>query len=75
MRTTVNLVDAALEAAKAYANARAIKLGQAISELIVRGSAGNIPLRDVNGLWVFDLPKNTAKITAARVKQLLDESH
>jgi hypothetical protein len=75
MRTTINLDDAALESAIAYANAGAIKLGQAISELIVRGSAGNIPLRDVNGFWVFDLPKNTPKITAARVRQLLDESH
>jgi hypothetical protein len=75
MRTTINLEDVALEAAKAYAKARAIKLGQAISELIVRGSTGNIPLRETNGLWVFDLPKNTPKITSAKVKQLLDESH
>jgi hypothetical protein len=75
MRTTINLEDVALEAAKAYAEARAIKLGQAISELIVRGSVGSIPIRELNGLWVFDLPKNTPKITAAKVKQLLDESH
>jgi hypothetical protein len=75
MRTTINLEEAALEAAKAYAEARAIKLGQAISELIVRGSVGSIPIRELNGLWVFDLPKNTPKITAAKVKQLLDESH
>jgi hypothetical protein len=75
MRTTINLEDVALEAAKAYAKARAIKLGQAISELIVRGSTGNIPLREAKGLWVFDLPKNTPKITSAKVKQLLDESH
>ena len=74
MRTTLTLEDDAFSTAQAYAKARAIKLGQAISELILRGSAGKVPMKQTGGVWVFDLPANTPKVTAAQVKQLLDES-
>ena len=74
MRTTLTLDDDAFVTAQAYAKARAIKLGQAISELIQRGSSGKVPMRQKNGVWVFDLPPDTPAITAERVKQLLDES-
>lgn len=74
MRTTLTLEDDAFAAAQAYARARAIKLGQAISELIRRGSAGKVPMRQMNGVWVFDLPAGTPAISAEKVKQLLDES-
>jgi len=74
MRTTLNLEDSAFATAQAYARARAIKLGQAVSELIRRGSSGNVAMKQVNGLWVFDLPPDAPKVTAQQVKQLLDES-
>ena len=74
MRTTLTLEDDAFSTAQAYAKARAIKLGQAISELILRGSAGKVPMKQTGGVWVFDLPANTPKVTAAQVKQLLDEA-
>lgn len=74
MRTTLTLEDDAFSTAQAYARARAIKLGQAISELILRGSTGKAPVKQVGGVWVFDLPPDTPKITAAQVKQMLDES-
>lgn len=74
MRTTLTLEDDAFATAQAYARARAIKLGQAISELIRRGSAGKVPMRQMNGVWVFDLPAGTPTISAEKVKQLLDES-
>ena len=74
MRTTLTLEDDAFAAAQAYARARAIKLGQAISELIRRGSAGKVPMRQMNGVWVFDLPADTPIISAEKVKQLLNES-
>ena len=74
MRTTLNLEDDAFSTAQAYAKARAIKLGQAISELILRGSAGKVPMKQTGGVWVFDLPANTPKVTAAQVRQLLDEA-
>ena len=72
MRTTLTLDDTAFAAAQAYATARAIKLGAAISELILRGSAGKVPMKQTCGVWVFDLPANTPKVSAARVRQLLD---
>ena len=74
MRTTLNLEDDAIATAQAYARARAIKLGQAVSELIRRGSTGKAAMKQVDGVWVFDLPSGAPKVTALQVKQLLDES-
>jgi hypothetical protein len=74
MRTTLTLEDEAFATAQAYAKSRAIKLGQAISELIVRGSSGSVPMRQLNGVWVFDPPPETPKISSEQVKQLLEES-
>ena len=76
MRTTLNLEDDAIATAQAYARARAIKLGQAVSELIRRGSSGKASMKQVEGVcvWVFDLPADAPKVTALQVKQLLDES-
>ena len=75
MRTTLTLEDDAFATAQAYARARAIKLGQAISEPIRRGSSGKVPMKQMNGVWVFELPPDTPTVTADQVKQLLDESH
>ena len=73
MRTPLTLGDTAYATAQAYAQARAIKLGQAVSELIRRGSAGGkVPMKQTSGVWVFDLPANTPKVSTARVRQLLD---
>ena len=74
MRTTLTLKDDAFATAQAYARSRAIKLGQAISELILRGSAGKVAMKQVNGVWVYDLPPDTPRITARQVKRLLDEA-
>ena len=74
MRTTLNLEDDAIATARAYAHARAIKIGQAVSELIRRGSSGKASMKQVEGVWVFDLPADAPKVTALQVKQLLDES-
>jgi hypothetical protein len=54
--------------------ARALKLGQAISELIRRSGADRVPLKQVDGVWVFDLPADAPPITAQQVAHLLDES-
>jgi hypothetical protein len=74
MRTTLTLEDEAFATAQAYARSRAIKLGQAISELIVRGISGSVPIRQMNGVWVFDPPKDGPIISANQVKQMLEES-
>jgi len=74
MRTTITIEDDAFATANAYAKARALKLGQAVSELIRRGSAEKLPLVQKDGIWVFDLPPDTPRVTARQVQQLLDES-
>ncbi len=74
MRTTITLEDDAFATANTYARARALKLGQAISELIRKGSAEKLPLRQENGVWVFDLPADAPKVTAQQVQKMLDES-
>ena len=74
MRTTITIEDAAFAAAKSYARARALKLGQAVSELILQGSAEKLPIRQERGIWVFDLPSDAPRVTARQVQQMLDES-
>lgn len=74
MRTTLTLDDDAFATAQAYARARAIKLGQAVSELILRDSEAKVPMKRTCGVWVFDLPPNTPTISASRVRRLLGQS-
>ena len=78
MRTTITIEDDAFAAAKAYASAKAIKLGDAISELIRRGSGKAVPagpaLIKKDGVWLFDLPAGAPRVTAAQVRDLMDES-
>ena len=74
MRTTITLEDDAFAAATAYASARALKLGQAVSELIRRGTADKLPMKQTGGVWVFDLPADAVALTARQVQQMLDES-
>lgn len=74
VRTTINLEDDAYASAEAYARARALKLGQAVSELIRLGSANRLQFKQVGGVWVFDLPPETPALTATQVQALLDAS-
>jgi hypothetical protein len=75
MRTTITLEDDAFAAAQAYAQARALTLGQAISELIRRGSGDRLPVLRESSVWVFDLPPDAPRVTSHQVKGLLqDES-
>lgn len=74
MRTTITLEDDAYATAQAYAKAHAIKLGQAISELIQRSSSGKVPIKQTNGVWMFDLPPDTPILAARHVKRLLGKS-
>lgn len=60
-------------AAQAYASARALKLGQAVSELIRASSAPKQILKKENGVWVFELPANAPRIKASQIKDLQDE--
>jgi hypothetical protein len=73
MRTTLTIEDDAFTKAQAYANARSLKLGQAVSELIRRGTADKLPMKQKNGAWIFELPPNTPRVTAKQVKDMMDE--
>ncbi len=74
MRTTITIDDDAFTAARSYAKARALKLGQAVSELIRRGSMEKLPIKQEKGVWIFDLPPDTRRVTARQVQQMLEES-
>lgn len=77
MRTTITLQDDAFALASAYAKARAIKLGDAVSDLIRRASsagpaapADGLVQRD--GVWVLKLPADAPPLTADAVADFLD---
>jgi hypothetical protein len=74
MRTTLTLEDDAFSTAQTYAHSRSLKLGQAVSELIRRASSQQLPLKQQDGIWVFDLPADTPRATSAQVKSLLEDS-
>lgn len=74
MRTTLTLEDDAFATAQAYARARSLKLGQAVSDLIRRGSAQSLPLKRKGAVWVFELPPDTPPISSRQVRKLLDEA-
>ena len=78
MRTTLNLQDAAFQAASEYAAARAMKLGDAVSELVQRGIGqareSKIGMKEVHGIWIFDVAPDATRpmATAALVKELME---
>jgi hypothetical protein len=74
MRTTLTLEDDAFATAQAYARARSVKLGQAVSDLIRRGSAQALPIKRRGGVWVFELPPEAPAVSSCQVRQMLDES-
>ncbi|HWE83470.1 MAG TPA: hypothetical protein VG267_00895 [Terracidiphilus sp.] len=72
MRTTLDIRDEVLEKVKAYAAARSISNGAAISELAERGLKADVPTRWENGLLVFD-PGPEGAVTAEHVMKLKDD--
>jgi hypothetical protein len=74
MRTTLTLEDDAFSKAQAFARARSLKLSQAVSELIRMAGSEQLPIKRKGGIWVFDLPADTPTVSAARVRELLDET-
>ena len=73
MRTTLTLDDDVLAEAAKRAEMLHISLGKAVSDLARRGLQVAPPVREVNGLVVFDPPKGSPKITARKVKQALSD--
>jgi hypothetical protein len=59
MRTTLDVSDDVLDAARALATARGVSIGVALSELARRGIAARTPLSTRSGFPVFQLPAAT----------------
>lgn len=77
MRTTLTLDDSAFAAASNYARARALKLGEAVSELIAQAltppEQQALRLRRNGELLVFDVPVDAPVMTALQVKASLED--
>lgn len=59
MRTTLDVENDVLDAARALAVARGVSVGAALSELARRGVAARTPLSTRNGFPVFQVPVGT----------------
>jgi hypothetical protein len=73
MRTTLTLDDDVLEVASKRASYVRISLGKAVSELARWGLQSSLPIKEVNGTWVFDPPAGAPTITQEKVKKALSE--
>lgn len=74
MRTTVNVDDDVLEAAKSIARAEGRGVGTVLSELARRGLTPERTRVTVDdGFPVFDVPDDAPPITEAMVRAALDE--
>ena len=72
MRTTLNIDDDLLGAAKAMARAKAVSVGEIVSELIRKGLAQRRHENERNGLPLFTVHEEAHPITINEVKKLED---
>ncbi len=72
MRTTVEIDDAVLQAARTFAKERGVSLGAALSELARRGLAGREPAV-ADGLPSFAIGQDAAPITPEMVREANEE--
>jgi uncharacterized protein YbbK (DUF523 family) len=72
-RTTLQLENDAMKAAKAHAARHRITLGQAVSELIRQAAERRLVTEDRNGLRVVRLTRRSPKVTTALVDRLRED--
>jgi hypothetical protein len=73
MRTTLDLDPPVLDALRQFASHRAVSLGKAVSELVMKGlRTAPDELVNTNGFPVFQTQKNSPMITLEDVKRHLD---
>jgi len=70
MRTTLTLDDDILELAMRQAKLRGVSLGKTVSDLVRRGLTAATPCQDKKGLIVFQLPKDSPKVTTDEVRRI-----
>ncbi len=73
MRTTLNIEEDILQEVKRYADARAVSLGRAVSDLVRRGLSTPVQTRVVNGVHVVVLPPGSSPVDSVLVKQRLED--
>jgi len=73
MRTTLEIDDDVLQAARSIASAENKNIGQALSELARRGLAPRNQSKARSGFPVFEVAPDAPPITLEMVKAALDE--
>ena len=73
MRTTLSIDDEVYSQVKEYAEGRSMTAGEAVTQLLRRALTTKIPMKRVNGFFVFDLPEDSPVITTEMVRALEDE--
>jgi hypothetical protein len=73
MRTTLEIDDDVLQAARSVAAAEGKNIGKALSDLARRGLAPRSQSKSRSGFPVFDVAPDATPITLEMVKDALDE--
>lgn len=71
MRTTLDVENDVLDAARVLATARGVSVGAALSELARRGMAARIPLSNRSGFPVFQTPTGVPAFGSEEVEAAL----
>jgi antitoxin component of RelBE/YafQ-DinJ toxin-antitoxin module len=74
MRTTINIDDDILLAAKEIAQQRGVSIGEALSDLARRGFTRTIDENKRNGLPLFPIQPNAGVVTLELVNQLREDN-
>ena len=74
MRTTLDIDPTVVQAARALAASRSVSLGQAISDLALKGLGASTQKASLRGgIPVLKAPKGAKPVTLEDVKQALDD--
>ena len=74
MRTTLNIEEDVLRAAKEIADQRGMTVGQVLSELARKSLTRKSPVSEKHGLPLFPIQTDAQVVTLELVNQLRDES-
>ena len=56
-----------------YAAARAVNLGQAVSDLVMQADTNHFAMREVDGVWVASLDAATPRVSAELVEAVMQD--
>ncbi len=78
MRTTITLEDDAFAIVQTYAKANALRLGQAVSQLVLRAASADTSLGEARlvqkgDFWAIEPPAGTPTLTIEQVNAMRDE--